>query len=306
MQGVLAIYKPEKYTSHDVVAIVRRQSGIKKVGHTGTLDPMATGVLIVCIGKATRIIEYLESDEKVYVCTMKLGFATDTLDIWGNIIETADEEKVNGITNEDIESVMSKYRGIIAQVPPKYSALKVNGKKLYEYAREGKDVDIKPRQVNIKSLDLIEFNDGIIKFKVRCSKGTYIRTLCDDIGKDLGTLGVMTSLIRTENGKFSLDDAISIEKIKTMSPVEIQKNLKSIDYPLKMDKIIVDKRSKIDLIDGKKIKFNGDIMDVSRNLPKNNLIDNEKFKIYSEDVFVGVSEYDKGYLKADKIFNTEK
>lgn len=304
MQGILAIYKPENYTSHDIVAIVRRRVGIKKVGHTGTLDPMARGVLVVCIGKATRIIEYLDADEKEYICTMKLGCTTDTLDVWGSILNEASKEDVKKITHDDIDKTVSRYRGEITQIPPKYSALKVKGKKLYEYARKGKEVVIKPRQVNIKELEILDISGEEISIKIKCSKGTYIRTLCDDIGRDLGVGGVMTSLIRTQNGIFSVDEAISIEDVKTMSKEDIEKHLKPIDYPLKMQSIRLDEKDAKFLIDGKVLKREkGYFLEAEgRKASCDNLA--KKFRIYCKDVFIGIAKYEEneGTLKAEKIF----
>lgn len=299
MQGILGIYKPQNYTSHDVVAIVRRQSGIKKVGHNGTLDPMATGVLVVCVGRATRIIEYLEDDYKEYIAAMKLGYRSDTLDIWGNILEESDPCEVDKITYEDIKRVTKDFKGRITQIPPKYSALKVNGKKLYEYAREGKSVVIKPREVNIREFEILDFEHGELTFRVLCSKGTYIRTICDDIGQRLGVGGVMTALERTKNGIFKAEETVSIENIKAMERDEIKSLLKPVDYPLNMPALDLRYNEAKDLINGKKVIFsNSDIFSEPKQV---------RYKIYYKNSFVGVAVYEpqQELLRAEKILNTE-
>lgn len=299
MQGILGIYKPQNYTSHDVVAIVRRQSGIKKVGHNGTLDPMATGVLVICVGRATRIIEYLEDDCKEYIAAMKLGYRSDTLDIWGNILEESDPCEVDKITYEDIKRVTKDFKGRITQIPPKYSALKVNGKKLYEYAREGKSVVIKPREVNIREFEILDFEHGELTFRVLCSKGTYIRTICDDIGQRLGVGGVMTALERTKNGIFKVEETVSIENIKAMDKDEIKSLLKPVDYPLNMPSLDLSYNEAKDLINGKKVIFsNSDIFSEPKQV---------RYKIYYKNLFVGVAVYEpqQELLRAEKILNTE-
>lgn len=299
MQGILGIYKPQNYTSHDVVAIVRRQSGIKKVGHNGTLDPMATGVLVICVGRATRIIEYLEDDCKEYIAAMKLGYRSDTLDIWGNILEESDPCEVDKITYEDIKRVTKDFKGRITQIPPKYSALKVNGKKLYEYAREGKSVVIKSREVNIREFEILDFEHGELTFRVLCSKGTYIRTICDDIGQRLGVGGVMTALERTKNGIFKAEETVSIENIKAMDKDEIKSLLKPVDYPLNMPSLDLSYNEAKDLINGKKVIFsNSDIFSEPKQV---------RYKIYYKNLFVGVAVYEpqQELLRAEKILNTE-
>ena len=199
--GILNINKPEGWTSQDVAAKLRKTLGTKRVGHTGTLDPMASGVLPVCYGRATRIIEYYDADLKTYACEMQLGVRTDTLDRTGTVLE---ERPFQGITEEEIRSAVSRMSGWVEQIPPKYSALKVNGKRLYEYARQGLDVEIRSRRIYIDRIgtDSIDTDSGLIRFTVRCSKGTYIRTICDDLGQELGCGAVMTALTRTESGPY--------------------------------------------------------------------------------------------------------
>ena len=175
--GILNIYKPAGMTSHDVVNIVRRVMGIRRVGHTGTLDPMATGVLPVCVGAAARITEYLDMDFKTYRCTLQLGKTTDTQDIWGQIIEERPAEQV---TEEAVRKAFAHFSGLIDQKPPMYSAVRVNGRRLYEYAREGKEIEVKTRKVFIRRLEILSFDKEAetVSFEVECSKGTYIRTIC--------------------------------------------------------------------------------------------------------------------------------
>lgn len=231
-EGILNINKPQNMTSHDVVAIARRTLGIRKIGHTGTLDPMATGVLPVCIGKATKIIEYLDMDLKTYRCSFILGLKTDTLDIWG---EELAREAVR-VTEEQVLEAVSKFQGIIEQTPPMYSAIKVNGRKLYEYARDGQDVQVKPRKIYIKDISVLDMNLSVfnpqITFLCQCSKGTYIRTLCQDIGEALGTTGCMTSLERTESGIFNIDNSITVDELKELSLEEIEEKLYKTSEPL--------------------------------------------------------------------------
>lgn len=231
-EGILNINKPQNMTSHDVVQIVRRIIGIRKVGHTGTLDPMATGVLPVCIGKATKIIEYLDMDLKTYKCTFVLGIKTDTLDIWG---EESARESVS-VTKEQVQEAVSKFQGVIEQTPPMYSAIKVNGRRLYEYARDGQQVEVKSRKIYIKDISVLEMNlsdvNPQITFICQCSKGTYIRTLCQDIGEELGTFGCMTSLERVKSGIFDIQRAISVDELKELSLEEIESRLYKTSEPL--------------------------------------------------------------------------
>lgn len=219
--GILNINKPEGWTSQDVVAKLRGRLHIRRVGHTGTLDPMATGVLPVCFGKATRIIEYYDDDFKTYEAEMKLGMVTDTLDITGTVLET----KPVDVSEEDVIQTIDSFRGWITQIPPKYSALKVNGKPLYKYAREGVEVEIKSRKIYVEDIQPVEVNLGEnrILFRVTCSKGTYIRTICDDIGKKLGCGGTMTSLQRTQSGCFRVEDARTLPEILEMTDEELER-----------------------------------------------------------------------------------
>ena len=234
LDGILIVNKPQEMTSFDVIAILRRKLGIKRIGHLGTLDPMATGVLPVAIGKAARIMDYLDGDIKEYTSEFTFGINTDTDDIWGNIIEERDPSK---LSESDIQIAVDSFRGIIDQKPPVYSALKVNGKKLYQYARSGEDVEIKSRKIYIESISLLSFDeiDGMKKavLRIRCSKGTYIRSIARDLGIMLNTACTMSGLIRNSSGDFSLADSTDIEEIKKLSPDDLEKRIKKMDFALK-------------------------------------------------------------------------
>ena len=225
MFGFLNIYKPQGKTSHDVVAILRRITKIKQIGHTGTLDPFAEGVLPICIGKATRLIEFLE-DDKSYIGTVQFGNSTTTYDTEGQCLNVSNKK----ITLKELETSLTNFRGEIEQYPPIYSAIKVKGKKLYEYARQGLEVKIEPRKVNITKLEVLSFNEESQQAEliIECSKGTYIRSIANDIGESLGCYGHLIKLIRTKAGmfniknSFNLDNFDSIEKIqeKLINPLE--------------------------------------------------------------------------------------
>lgn len=214
--GFLNIYKPKGMTSFDVVARLRRVTKIKQIGHTGTLDPFAVGVLPICIGKSTRLIEYLD-DDKEYLATVQFGKDTDTYDLDGTVTNTYDKK----ITQEDLISILDDFRGEIEQLPPIYSAIKVNGKKLYEYARNGEEVEIKPRKVFISKLELesFDYEKQEAKILVCCSKGTYIRSIAYDIGQKLDCGGYLTALERTKAGLFNKEHSIPLENFSEISDV---------------------------------------------------------------------------------------
>lgn len=218
--GILIIDKPQDFTSHDVVAKVRKIIGTKKVGHTGTLDPMATGVLVVCIGAATKLVEHFTSKDKVYEATIKLGIKTDTADITGNII---DRKEIPDITKQLVDEVCNSMIGKQKQVPPMYSSIKVNGMKLYEYARKGIEVKVEPRDIEIFSIENINIIDNEISYRVHCSKGTYVRSLCEDIAKKLGTCGTMSSLRRIKTGEFEIGQAVTLDEISEEKIISIEK-----------------------------------------------------------------------------------
>lgn len=229
--GIINVNKPADWTSHDCVAVMRKVLGIKKVGHTGTLDPMATGVLPVCVGSATRIMEYLDLDFKTYECEMELGLESDTLDIWGEVTSRAEAVCVN---EEQVRQAFASFSGRVSQIPPKFSALKVDGKKLYQYARAGEEVEIKPRDIFIQELKILKMDleNRKIIWQVTCSKGTYIRSICRDVGRLLGCGAVMSGLRRLSSGVFSIEQAVDIRDIREMDREEVEKLLLAIDYPL--------------------------------------------------------------------------
>ena len=214
LEGVLAVYKPAGFTSHDVVAKARRILGMKRIGHTGTLDPQVTGVLPLCLGRATRVVEYIQELPKEYVATLRLGLSSDTEDLTGTITESVDEVHVS---EEEVLAVLTSFKGVISQVPPMYSAVKVDGKRLYELAREGKTVERKSREVEIYEIEMTDmtWNDNYpdITFRVLCSTGTYIRTLCVDIGRALSLPGVMVKLERTMSAGISASHCLTLEEI---------------------------------------------------------------------------------------------
>lgn len=214
--GFLNIYKPKGLTSHDVVARLRKITKVRQIGHTGTLDPFATGVLPICIGKATRLIEYLD-DDKEYLATVQFGKNTATYDLEGEITATFDKK----VTEEDVKNALKDFEGEISQIPPIYSAIKVNGKKLYDYARQGQDIEIKPRKVTISKIELKEFDktSQSAKITVACSKGTYIRSIAYDLGAKLGCGGYLTALERTKAGKFQVNSAIKLEDLTEVSQI---------------------------------------------------------------------------------------
>lgn len=211
MNGILVVNKPIDYTSRDVVNKIGGILKTKKVGHTGTLDPIATGVLVVCIGNTTKLCELLTSEYKEYIATIKLGIKTDTLDTTGTIIETKDYN----VSENQIKETLNTFLGTSIQTTPIYSAVKVNGKKLYEYAREGKQVELPKREINITNIELLSYKDDEIIFKTTVSKGTYIRALIDDICTKLNTVGTMSNLQRTKQGNFSIEDSYTIEDIQS-------------------------------------------------------------------------------------------
>jgi tRNA pseudouridine55 synthase len=239
MDGVLNINKPTGPTSHDVVAITRRATGIKRIGHTGTLDPLASGVLVVCIGNATRVIEYMSDWQKSYRAVAVLGAETDSEDITGEVISESD---CSHVTREDLDAVLPRFIGHILQVPPMVSAVKHKGRRLYELARKGEVVERAPRPVEIYSLRVIDFQPGekaSFTMDVTCSGGTYIRTLCADIGKALGCGAYMSSLVRTGVGPFRVEDAVTLEQVdRCASEGRLQEILRPMDEVL-VDMLIV-------------------------------------------------------------------
>lgn len=229
--GFLNIYKPVGMTSHDVVSVLRRVTKIKQIGHTGTLDPFAEGVLPICIGKATRLIEYLQ-DDKEYLATVQFGAATNTFDLDGEKVFTSDKK----VSRDDIKEGLKSFEGEILQFPPIFSAIKVKGKKLYEYARKGEEVEIQPRKVVIENIELKNFDEELQQAQIllKCSKGTYIRSIANDLGKNLGCGGYLIKLIRTQAGKFRVENSVQLDGI------DVESNLINPLDILNLPKIAVD------------------------------------------------------------------
>lgn len=294
LNGIIVINKPKNYTSHDVVAKVKKLLNIKKVGHTGTLDPNATGVLPLLLNSGTKLSKYLIEHDKEYEVTLKLGIRTDTLDGEGKVLEKKEVDRKMLENTKQIEKVLNSFTGKQTQVPPMYSAIKVKGKKLYEYARRGENVEVQPRQIEIYNIELqkVDIKKQEIEFEVQCSKGTYIRTLCEDIATKLGTIGYMKELNRTKVGKFGLEEAITIEKLEEY--IENKKyedlNIITMEELLKeKEKIVLNEKNLEMFLNGVKIK-----------------IENKTgiYRIYNENKqFIGTGVVQENKLKRDVIEN---
>ena len=225
MNGILLVDKPQDWTSHDVVAKLRGVFGERRIGHSGTLDPLATGLLVVFLGKATKAVEFSEAAEKEYLAHLRIGIETDTQDITGTVLHTSAETPDRAA----LEAVLPQFCGEIQQIPPMYSAIKVNGKKLYDIARRGGEVERQPRSIFIHELSVLGEENGEFVLRIRCSKGTYIRTLCHDIGKALGCGGVMTALRRTRVGGYDVQDAHTVAALSEMERDEAESLLLPLD-----------------------------------------------------------------------------
>jgi tRNA pseudouridine55 synthase len=301
LEGILPVMKPAGWTSHDVVAKVRRIIKEKRIGHTGTLDPQVTGVLPLCIGRATRLVEYIQELPKEYEATLTVGFSTDTEDASGIIVERAEHVE---LTAQQVEQVLRTFIGEIEQVPPMFSAVKVDGKRLYELAREGKKVERKPRKVSIYQMEIIEMDLARlypeIRFRVRCSKGTYIRTLCADIGQALGYPAVMTSLIRTSTGNIGLEQCVTLEQVEahvrnhTLNSAIIPADRAVAHLP----KIDLDETQTYQALKGQKIRLNHEFAFSDEEQPL--------FRVYSNrNIFIGIFEWDSVMkaMKPVKVFS---
>ena len=285
LDGIIIVNKEQGYTSNDVVQIIKKIFN-EKVGHTGTLDPMATGVLPILIGKGTLLSKYLINHDKTYVTTLKLGTKTDTGDITGDVIK---EEKVDDKIMEEanVLKVLDEIKGEQEQIPPMYSAIKVNGKKLYEYARKGLTIDIQPRKINIYNTELLNIDktNNEIKFRVSCSKGTYIRTLCEKVADLFNTIGTMSSLNRERVGEFQINQAIKIDEIK--ENFDANKLISIEKFFQDKNEILLSPRSFIAFING--VKLMDDNTDGI-------------YRIYTKDnEFVGTGIVKNGILKRDIV-----
>lgn len=287
INGIIVINKPKEYTSHDVVAKVKKILNIKKVGHTGTLDPNATGVLPLLLNTGTKLSKYLIEHDKEYEVTLELGIKTDTADIEGNVIKN---EEVNWKKLNDIEETLNTFLGEQTQIPPIYSAIKVNGKKMYEYARSGQNINIEPRNIQIYKIELqkIDRQKNEINFRVHCSKGTYIRSLCEDIAQRLGTIGYMKELTRTKVGNFTINEAVKIEEIENNKEQIIKEKLISIEKFFESKESIKLNKKQLDkFLNGVKIRI-----DKQENI----------CRIYNENnEFIGIGTIEKNFLKRDII-----
>lgn len=285
MDGIIVVNKEKGYTSHDLVSKVKKILK-EKVGHTGTLDPLATGVLPLLIGKGTLCSKYLINHNKEYIAVLKLGVSTDTIDSEGKVLE---EKKVDSsiLEKTNAEKILSSFIGKQIQEPPIYSAIKVNGKKLYEYARKGESVEIPKREIEIYDMELRGINkiENEIEFKVRCSKGTYIRSLCFDLAKKLGTIGYMKDLKRLKVGEFSIENSITINEQTTKE--DIEKNIITIEELFKNEeKIELDTKKLILFLNGVRLNYNNK---------------DEVYRIYSSNKFIGLGTIKNNILKRDII-----
>ena len=296
--GIINIYKEAGYTSFDVVARLRGILKVKKIGHTGTLDPDAEGVLPICIGKATRVCDMLTDKDKIYECTLLLGVKTDTYDTSGKILE----ENVVNCSEDQVEEAIASFLGDILQIPPMYSALKVNGKKLYELAREGKEVERKPRPVTIYSIDILDMKLPEVKLRIHCSKGTYIRSLCYDIGEKLGCGGTMKDLLRTKVDMFDISDARKIDEVEKIFKAG---NIDNIMLPI--DQIFIDYPTLFVVFDEEAIKgaINGVPIPMSHVFSEtiSTFEEGFKYRIYLPDNrFIGIYKFFNDTFTVEKMF----
>lgn len=292
MNGLLVIKKEKNMTSHDVINKLRRILNTKKIGHLGTLDPLATGVLVVCVGEATKLAQFIENVDKTYIAEVCLGKSTSTMDEEGEVIE---EKSINSIDLENLKNTLNSFLGLSKQIPPIYSAIKVNGMKLYDYARSGKEVDIIARDIEIKDINLLNepvFKNNKCYFKIETtvSKGTYIRSLCNDIGRKLGVPSYMSDLIRTKNGVFSINEAYSLEDVaignfKFINMIDSLGNL-----PKTNDENLISKAK-----NGMKISKNN-INDIFNFLPN-------QLAIYKDDKLYAIYQIDELCYKAVRVWN---
>lgn len=286
LNGLINVDKPKGYTSFDVIRKLKRILKMKKIGHTGTLDPLATGVLVICLGRATKLANVIEAEKKTYIADFILGAKTDTYDTEGEVIDRSDVR----VTAEDVKNILHKFRGEIKQVPPMYSALKVNGKRLYELAREGVVIERKSRDVVISKLELMEFDEKTQTGKLYCevSKGTYIRSLIFDMGEELQTYAHMNGLRRTQVGEYSVEDGFTIEQMEDMGENGDFSFVTSVEDSFNFEKV--------ELKDEKQIKLflNGNTVICKK--------PNDRYKIYVDKEFVGLGEVIDNRLKGWKVF----
>ncbi|WP_297487234.1 tRNA pseudouridine(55) synthase TruB [uncultured Cetobacterium sp.] len=285
MEGIIVIDKPKGITSFDVIRVLRRTLRERRIGHTGTLDPLATGILVICVGRATKLAQDIEGYGKEYIADFELGYKTDTYDIEGKVVDTVSDINVS---REELVEALSKYKGDIKQVPPMYSAIKVDGKKLYELAREGIEIERKSRDVTISSLELLDYSNKKVKIDCEVSKGTYIRSLIYDIGEDLKTFATMTDLRRTRVGEETLDRSYTLETIEQMVENKELSFLISVEDYFQFTKIeIPDEKSLKLYVNGQRSKVD---------------VTSGKYRVYNSGKFIGLGEVTNGLLKGYKYY----
>ncbi|WP_418965559.1 tRNA pseudouridine(55) synthase TruB [Cetobacterium sp.] len=285
MEGIIVIDKPVGITSFDVIRVLRRNLKERRIGHTGTLDPLATGILVICVGKATKLAQDIEGYEKEYVADLELGFKTDTYDIEGKVLDKVDKFE---ISNENFRKTLETFKGDIKQIPPMYSAIKVDGKKLYELAREGVEIERKARDVSITNLEVLSFDGQKASIDCTVSKGTYIRSLIYDLGEKLGTFATMTGLRRTRVGEESLDRSFTLEMIEEMVSNNDFSFLISVEEYFKFPKVEIEDENDLKLfVNGQRCKKR---------------INEGKYRVYSKNKFIGLGEVTKGLLKGYKYY----
>ena len=298
--GIMNVYKEAGYTSHDVVARLRGICKMKKIGHTGTLDPEAVGVLPVCFGSGTKLCDMLTDWDKEYIAVLYLGVVTDTQDMTGQILMQCTREQTEALTEERVSREILGFMGEYEQTPPMYSALKVNGRRLYELARAGKEVERKPRKVQIKEIEIRKMDLPEVEIRVICSKGTYIRTLCHDIGERLGCGGVMKSLVRSRVGIFGIEDALTLEQIEVLKDQgEIANVIIKPDAVFREDRAVVVTES------GCRMAANGNVLRPTQLTGVDDPADGERFRVYDDTGrFYGIYGYHAraGVMKPVRIF----
>lgn len=307
--GLLNVHKEAGWTSNDVVQKLRGIFGQRKIGHTGTLDPDATGVLVVCLGSATKLVELLTDHEKEYIAVCKLGMTTDTQDISGTVTETS----AVTVSEEEVRNAVLAFRGGYEQIPPMYSAIRVDGKRLYELARSGKEVERKPRRVFIHSLSVLDASqlqtDHVFTMEVRCSKGTYIRTLCHDIGTALGCGGTMAHLTRTAVAGFRLEDARTIDELQALKDKgQLSEAVLPVDCVFcDLDKIVMTNEAKKQAVNGNAIRLNqlcsfSPEDEQDRIKPEQMYENGGRFRLYDDTgMFYGIYRYDA----KKRVFQTD-
>lgn len=280
MEGIIVVNKPKGITSFDVIRKLKKILKTKKIGHTGTLDPLATGVMLVCVGRATKLASDLEAKDKIYIADFDIGYATDTYDIEGKKIA----ENIIEVSKENLKQSIKKFIGNIKQIPPMYSAIKIDGNKLYHLARKGIEVERPKRDVTIEYINLLDFKDNKVKIETKVSKGCYIRSLIYDIGQDLGTYATMTALQRKQVGDYSLENSYSLEQIEKMVLNNDFKFLKTIEEIFSYDKYSLQTEKELTLYK------NGNTVKIKENL------ENKRYRIYFQNEFVGLANIENNNL----------